>query len=155
MWLEEMGQSEPVRFVKLFFQFQSLTFPEGRFEGRSLTEPQPIGHCDSSLLVGVCVFRLWLLVMSFAASRVVLRQSHLTLRRSALRNASTTSEAVSNTASKAKETASNATSKAAEGLSRVTSSAGSGVSRATEGITKALGRMGGRTGRLIAFVQCE
>ncbi len=93
--------------------------------------------------------------MSFAASRAVLRQSRLTLRRSALRNASTTSEAVSNTASKAKDTASNATAKASEGLSRVTSSAGSGVSRATEGITNALGRMGGRTGRLIAFVQCR
>ncbi len=96
--------------------------------------------------------------MSFAASRVVLRPTHFALRRSVLRNASTTSEATqaaSNTASKAKETASNATSKASQGLSRVTSSAGSGVSRATEGVTNAMGRVGGRVGRLMTSVQCE
>ncbi|MCJ1292528.1 hypothetical protein MMC34_004079 [Xylographa carneopallida] len=91
------------------------------------------------------------------ASRTIFRRPpHLVLRQGARRNASTTSqatEAASNTASKAKETASNATSKASEGLSRVTSSAGSRLSRAGQAVSSTLGSIGGRTGRLVSFVQ--
>ncbi len=84
-------------------------------------------------------------------SRAVLRQSRFLLRRNNLRQASTTSEA----ASKVKETASATTSKASEGLSRVTSSAGSIVGGAASGARNALNKVGGRTGRLIAFVDSQ
>lgn len=94
-----------------------------------------------------------------AASRIAFRRPPFRIvRRTVLRQASTTSqttEAASNTAAKAKDTASNATSKASEGLSRVTSSAGSSLSRVGQGVSNTLGRIGGRTGRLIATVQCE
>lgn len=80
------------------------------------------------------------------ATRILLRQSNLVIRRNAFRQASTASEA----AGKAQESGQKAISKASEGLSRVTSSAGSAVSRAGA----ALGKVGGRTGRLIAFVEC-
>ncbi len=96
--------------------------------------------------------------MSLPASRAVMRQSRFMLRRTAFRNASTTAEATqkaSEGASKAKETASAATSKASEGLSRVSSSAGSGISRYTQGVTSFVSRIGGRTGRMISFVECE
>jgi hypothetical protein len=86
-------------------------------------------------------------------SRTLLRQSRFLLRRinNTFRTASTTSEA----ASKAKETASGTASKASEGLSRVSSSAGNIVSGAASGARNALGKVGGRTGRLISFVDCE
>lgn len=45
--------------------------------------------------------------------------------------------------------------KAAEGLSRVTSAAGPVLVGAAKGLTNTLGKMGGRTGRLIAFVERE
>ena len=90
---------------------------------------------------------------------IMLRHSHLIARRSAVRrHASTTSKAAetaSNTASKAKETASGATSKASEGLSKVTSSAGPALSNAAQGVGSYMGRIGGRTGKLIAYVECE
>ncbi|KAI9817178.1 MAG: hypothetical protein M1827_001290 [Pycnora praestabilis] len=91
--------------------------------------------------------------MSLSASRAVLRQSHSALRRTAVRKASSTSEAASAGASKAKETASEATSKASEGLSRVKSSADSGISKASQGMSSTMGRIGGRTGRMIGFVE--
>lgn len=84
-------------------------------------------------------------------SRAVFRHSRLLLRRNNLRQASTTSEA----GTKAKETASGTSSKASEGLSRVTSSAGNIVSGAASGARNALSKVGGRTGRLIAFVDCQ
>lgn len=46
------------------------------------------------------------------------------------------------------------TSKASEGLSRVTSSAGGIVGGAAERARNVLSRVGGRTGRLVAFVDC-
>ncbi|KAI9705870.1 MAG: hypothetical protein M1836_005276 [Candelina mexicana] len=94
--------------------------------------------------------------MSLSAPRAVMRQSGIMLRRTAVRNASTTAEATqkaSEGASKLKETASSATSKASEGLSRVSSSAGSGISRYTQGVTNFVGRIGSRTGRMISFVE--
>ncbi|KAF2090934.1 hypothetical protein K490DRAFT_62266 [Saccharata proteae CBS 121410] len=90
--------------------------------------------------------------MSLAASRQVLRHSRFAVRRVALRNASTTSEA----AGAAKEKAGQATSKASEGLSKVQSSAGSAMSKAGSMGSAAmnrLGALGGRTGQFISFVQ--
>jgi F-type H+-transporting ATPase subunit g len=49
----------------------------------------------------------------------------------------------------AKETA----SKASQGLSRVTSAAGPAIAGAARGVTGALGKMGGRTGKVIAFIE--
>lgn len=70
--------------------------------------------------------------------------------------ASTTSQATdaaASTASKSREAASNATSKASQGLSRVTSTAGPALSGAAQKVSSALGGIGGRTGRLISFIE--
>jgi len=94
--------------------------------------------------------------MSLSISRAALRQSTKLPGRTARRFESTTakaSEAAKETASKASQTASNFQSKASEGLSRVTSSAGPALSGAVKGVGNALGKIGGRTGRLIAFVE--
>jgi len=91
-----------------------------------------------------------------AASRAVLRQSSKLTARSGRRFQSTTAkvaDAAKDTASKASEKASDYKTKASEGLSKVTSSAGPAISNAAQGVSKALGRIGGRTGRLIAFVE--
>lgn len=96
--------------------------------------------------------------MSAAPNRLLLRQARIFGRRSNQRHASTTSQAAdaaSSTATKTKEKASDATSKASQGLSRVTSSAGPALSGAAQGVSNALGRVGGRTGRLISFVECK
>ena len=96
--------------------------------------------------------------MSTTTSGLMLRHTRFVTHRTALRHASTTSEATqaaSNTASKSKEAASNATSKASQGLSRVTSAAGPALSGAAQGVSNTVGNMTGRTGRLISFVQCE
>jgi F-type H+-transporting ATPase subunit g len=89
--------------------------------------------------------------MPVTASRAVLRQSQFLTRRTAVRYASNTSEA----ASKASQTASSAASKASEGLSRVTSTAGPAISNAAQGLGSALRKVGGRTGKVIAFVDCK
>ena len=86
-----------------------------------------------------------------------LRQTRVA-QRTILRQASSSSQATgaaSNTASKAKDSASKATSKASQGLSKVTSSAGPALSGATQRVSSIIGRIGGRTGRLISFVQCK
>ncbi|KAI4216630.1 MAG: hypothetical protein LQ351_001119 [Letrouitia transgressa] len=94
--------------------------------------------------------------MPTAASRLVLRHARPLVRRLGLRHATTTAkaaEATSNAAAKSKDAASDITSKASQGLSRVTSSAGPAISGAAQGVSRALGRIGGRTGRLISFVE--
>lgn len=56
----------------------------------------------------------------------------------------------------AKDTAQNVQSKAAQGLSRVTSAAGpalAGAANAAKGAASALGKVGGRTGRFVGFVE--
>ncbi|KAL3467531.1 mitochondrial ATP synthase g subunit-domain-containing protein [Aspergillus heterothallicus] len=87
--------------------------------------------------------------MHATASRAVLRQSQFLTRRTAVRYSSSTSQA----ASKASETASSTASKAQEGLSRVTSSAGPAISGAAQGLGNALKKVGGRTGKVISFVE--
>ncbi|KAM3509531.1 hypothetical protein MY10362_000525 [Beauveria mimosiformis] len=52
-------------------------------------------------------------------------------------------------------TASNAASKAQQGLSKVTSAAGPAIAGAARGVGNALGKIGGRTGRLINFIQAQ
>ncbi|OAA41195.1 ATP synthase subunit g [Beauveria brongniartii RCEF 3172] len=52
-------------------------------------------------------------------------------------------------------TAGNAASKAQQGLSKVTSAAGPAIAGAARGVGNALGRIGGRTGRLINFIQAQ
>jgi len=90
-------------------------------------------------------------------SRAVLRRSaKLPFGRTPARFESTASkatEAAKDSASKASETASDFKSKASEGLSRVSSAAGPAISGAAKGLSSALGRIGGRTGRLIAFIE--
>lgn len=108
--------------------------------------------------------------MSLALSRTVVRRSaKLPFGRTPARFESTATkatEAAKDTASKsagaAKDTASKASekaveykSKATEGLSKVTSAAGPAISGAAKGVSDALGNVGGRTGKFIAFVQRE
>ncbi|KAK8150839.1 ATP synthase subunit G atp20 [Beauveria asiatica] len=52
-------------------------------------------------------------------------------------------------------TAGNAASKAQQGLSKVTSAAGPAIAGAARGVGNALGKIGGRTGRLINFIQAQ
>ncbi|KFX94516.1 hypothetical protein O988_06261 [Pseudogymnoascus sp. VKM F-3808] len=90
------------------------------------------------------------------ASRAVLRQSAKFTVRNGRRCESTTAkatEAAKDTASKATEQAQNFQSKASDGLSRVSASAGPAISGAVKGLGNTLGKIGGRTGRLIAFVE--
>lgn len=96
--------------------------------------------------------------MSAAPNRLMLRQARAFGRWSGQRYASTTAQATdaaTSTATKSKEAASNATSKASQGLSRVTSTAGPALSGAVQRVSSALGGIGGRTGRLISFVECK
>ena len=89
-----------------------------------------------------------------APSRIMLRHTRFIARQTTRRHASTT-EAAKDMAAKSKETASDVTSKTSQGLSRVTSSAGPAVSGAAQRVSKAIGNIGGRTGRMISFMQCE
>lgn len=59
----------------------------------------------------------------------------------------------STTASKATDAAKETASKAQQGLSRVTSAAGPALAGAARGVGNTLSKIGGRTGRLIAFVE--
>lgn len=92
---------------------------------------------------------------SAVVARPLLRQN---LRFAARRFQST--DAASAQAKKAadatKEAAQNVQSKAAQGLSRVTSAAGpalAGAANAAKGAASALGKVGGRTGRFVGFVE--
>jgi len=62
-------------------------------------------------------------------------------------------ETAKETASKASSTASEYASKAGEGLSKVTSSAGPAITGAAQGVASSLSKVGGRTARVVAFVE--
>lgn len=97
-------------------------------------------------------------VMSLNISRAVFRQSTKLPGRTARRFESTSSkasEAAKDTASKASQTAAEYKSKASEGLTRVASSAGPAISSAAKGLGSALSKVGGRTGRFVAFIERE
>lgn len=97
--------------------------------------------------------------MSTALARPLLRrQLAPQLRSTAARRfeSSTTqktADAAKSSAEAAKQSAAEYKTKAAEGLSRVTSAAGPAITGAARGLSSALGRVGGRTGRLVAFVE--
>ncbi|EJT78875.1 hypothetical protein GGTG_03969 [Gaeumannomyces tritici R3-111a-1] len=59
------------------------------------------------------------------------------------------------TASKAADAAKETAARAAEGLSRVTSAAAPALMGAAKGATEALGKVGGRTGRFIKFIEAQ
>ncbi|KAI9883420.1 MAG: tRNA-dihydrouridine synthase 3 [Watsoniomyces obsoletus] len=95
--------------------------------------------------------------MLSTTSRAALRRSRCPLqqRRTTARYSSTTSQATqaaTEGASRASDAASTAASKASQGLSRVTSSAGPAITGAAQSAANALRRIGGRTGRLVSFV---
>ncbi|KAI1353355.1 GroES-like protein [Xylaria sp. FL0043] len=72
---------------------------------------------------------------------------------SASASASQASASAKAAASKASATASEYASKAQEGLSRVTSSAGPAIAGAAKGAAASLSKVGGRTARVVAFVE--
>lgn len=67
--------------------------------------------------------------------------------------ASSAASQASAAASKAQAAAAEYSAKAAQGLSRVTSSAGPAIAGAAKGVAESLGKVGGRTGRLVAFIE--
>ncbi|KAI1774615.1 mitochondrial ATP synthase g subunit-domain-containing protein [Hypoxylon cercidicola] len=67
--------------------------------------------------------------------------------------ASTAASQASAAASKASKAAAEYSAKAAQGLSRVTSSAGPVIAGAVKGVANSLGNVGGRTGKLVAFIE--
>ena len=62
-------------------------------------------------------------------------------------------ESAKESASKASSSASDLASKATQGLSRVTSAAGPALAGAAKGLGAALTKLGGRSARLVAFVE--
>ncbi|CAK7275097.1 ATP synthase subunit G atp20 [Sporothrix epigloea] len=101
--------------------------------------------------------------MSAIRSSTIATPARLALRRSVPRRfQSTSTSSTSNTtssttasdaAAKARQTVSNVTAKATEGLTRVSAAAGPALAGAASSLTSALGRVGGRTGRVINFVE--
>ncbi|KAF3764515.1 hypothetical protein M406DRAFT_340105 [Cryphonectria parasitica EP155] len=92
--------------------------------------------------------------MSSALARPLLRRPLQPLRSIAARRfESTASSTAQKTAEGAKNAAGEYKAKAAEGLSRVTSAAGPAIAGAAKGVSNALGKVGGRTGRIIGFVE--
>ncbi|KAI1333845.1 GroES-like protein [Xylariaceae sp. FL0016] len=101
-------------------------------------------------------------------ARPVLRQSGAWSRMAARRFESTTTQkaaestkeatskasaSTKDAASKASSSASEYASKAQEGLSKVTASAGPAITGAAKGVANSLSKVGGRTGKLVAFVE--
>ncbi|KAK4202495.1 mitochondrial ATP synthase g subunit-domain-containing protein, partial [Triangularia verruculosa] len=94
--------------------------------------------------------------MSFA---LLSRRSALTMGRQMVRFESTASqkaaETAKQTATKAQAQAAELSSKAQEGLSRVTAAAGPAITNAAKNVSGALSKVGGPTGRLVAFVESK
>merc|ERR1712169_113055 len=135
--------------------FAGFHFPLKVFSIQHLSSRPPLSVSDhtassSRFLPVLCAPCGAPAAMSAApASRAVLRQTRLVLRRNNFRQASTASEA----ASKAQDSGKQAVSKASEGLSRVQSSASSTISRVGSSAYNAVSKIGGRTGRVISFVE--
>lgn len=155
------------RSWRLILEKLRACFPSSRRPAKivdNLARLHPTTNCSPtnvSSIERVIFFGLLVRIdfdMSLAISRSVLRQSTKLPGRSARRFESTTgkaTEATKDTASKASQTASEYKSKASEGLSRVTSTAGPAISGAVKGLGNSLGKIGGRTGKLIAFIERE
>lgn len=84
-------------------------------------------------------------------ARPVLRAQ--ALRFSSRRFQSTTTEKASEAAKEVAGKSKEYQAKAQQGLSRVTSAAGPAISGAARGLGNTLNRVGGRTGKLIAFIE--
>lgn len=80
------------------------------------------------------------------ALRVAARRFESTAAQKATENAK-------QAASKATENAKLAASRAQEGLSRVTTAAGPAIAGYAKGVASTLGKVGGRTGKVIGFVE--
>ncbi|KAI1392862.1 mitochondrial ATP synthase g subunit-domain-containing protein [Hypoxylon trugodes] len=95
--------------------------------------------------------------MSSTLARPMLRQSGAWSRMAARRfestNTSKATETAKDTAAKASKAASEYSAKAAQGLSRVASSAGPAIAGAAKGLTNSLSKAGGRTGKLVAYIE--
>lgn len=94
--------------------------------------------------------------MVMIASRAVFRQSAKFTSRVARRGESTQAkaqQAASKASEKTTEAAANFQSKASEGLSRASATAGPAIAGAAQGVANALGKIGGRTGRFISFIE--
>lgn len=91
--------------------------------------------------------------MSSALARPLMRRTNVIRNVAARRFESTASQQAKQTAEGAKNAAAEYKAKATEGLSRVTSAAGPAIAGAAKNVTSALGKVGGRTGRFIAFVE--
>lgn len=89
--------------------------------------------------------------MSSSLARPLLRSPAFRLagRRFESTTAQKATEAAKDSAGKAKEYQ----AKAAQGLSRVTSAAGPAIAGVARGLTNTLGKVGGRTGKVVAFVE--
>ncbi|KAK4658519.1 ATP synthase subunit G atp20 [Podospora pseudocomata] len=94
--------------------------------------------------------------MSFA---LLSRRSALTMGRQMVRFESSATqkaaETAKQTATKAQAQAAELSAKAQEGLSRVTAAAGPAITNAAKNVSGALGKVGGPTGRLVAFVESK
>ena len=86
--------------------------------------------------------------MPAVAARPILRSP--ALRFAARRYQSTSTQKA---ADKATEVAKDTATKASQGLSRVTSAAGPAIAGAAKGMSASLGKLGGRTGKLVAFIE--
>jgi hypothetical protein len=80
------------------------------------------------------------------ALRVAARRFESTATQKATENAK-------QAASKATENAKQVASRAQEGLSRVTSAAGPAIAGYAKGVANTLGKVGGRTGKVVGFVE--
>ncbi|CAN8101105.1 unnamed protein product [Discula destructiva] len=96
---------------------------------------------------------------SAALARPLMRRTNNALRNVAARRFESSAtggnaqQQAKQAAEGARNTAAEYTSKASEGLSRVSSAAGPAIAGAAKNVTSALGKVGGRTGKVIAFVE--
>ncbi|KAK3954861.1 L-arabinitol 4-dehydrogenase [Pseudoneurospora amorphoporcata] len=116
----------------------------------SASDPDRPAPSSTDQFASPVVFSIRSANMSFA---LVSRRSALTFGRRAVRFESTTSQKAAEAAKQAGAKASELSTKASEGLSRVSSAAGPALAKYAKGLSSTLGRVGGRTGKLVAFVE--
>ncbi|KAI5917870.1 GroES-like protein [Camillea tinctor] len=95
-----------------------------------------------------------LFAMSSTLARPMLRQSgRFAARRFESTNATKAADTTKQAAAKASATAAKYASQAQEGLSKVTATAGPAIANAAKGIANSLGQVGGRTSKVVSFVE--
>lgn len=154
-----VGSTTIQRVLPSFFSpSDDLTQDHDPASTPSIDHPQPVyplhGAPISNLRGISHSFTAFIFAMSSLA-RPMLRSP--ALRVAARRFESTaTQKATENAkqaASKATENAKQAASRAQEGLSRVTSAAGPAIAGYAKGVANTLGKVGGRTGKVVGFVE--